>query len=375
MKFKNILSLSLAFLMTFTATLSSSVSIFADDVEIPQTEESQSFTSSIFEDLLLKSEESNIENPDDYGISPMWLKDDHDDLIRNAIKSEGLHISEDNIKIMVNAAKVADLEFGSKSNKMLKNLHGAGNYVASLKFLWNFSLNLYNKQTTANAKNNALNSLTPTLRADSDITEMAKKLANYIDGNTTSTQYNKRKFIICGFACHLIADTFAHRTIVPKSTVTSASNTKTNSKFGKNHFDTQVNAITDSNKLKKYAKNAGTEVEGRPRVRCWQAFKQTVNLGVMEFRDVKHYMKESVDTPNKKYEDSISFCSYRYEESKLAVGDFLGSFSGGFDAFIYYPVCGAILNNFYGYTKATDNSLLSFLTTNEWKSISTMTAV
>ena len=40
MKFKNILSLSLAFLMTFTATLSSSVSIFADDVEIPQTEES-----------------------------------------------------------------------------------------------------------------------------------------------------------------------------------------------------------------------------------------------------------------------------------------------------------------------------------------------
>ena len=69
-------------------------------------------------------------------------------------------------------------------------------------------------------------------------------------------------------------------------------------------------------------------------------------------------MKES---SNSKYEDNILFCSYRYNDSTLATEDFLSTFSSGFDELIFYPLCGSVLNHYYGYTKAIgiDTSYMS----------------
>lgn len=307
----------------------------------------------------------------DIVVEGLWSGSKHKDIIKESIFNRNLSISKNNISFMAQTAVAADIDFGSKSgDNNVRNLHGKNNYVASLKFLWNFALNLYNKQTTAKAKENALNSIPKELR-DKQMTKMANKLAEYINANTTATQYEKKKFLIVGFACHLIGDTYAHRGIVPKSTVSKAGKNKTGSKFGTSHFASNSKASYNNADLKACAQNPNEKVKNQKKYQCWQAFSKTVNLGVMEFIDIKFYMKSNINTPSSIYEDNILFCSYRYNDSTLATEDFLSTFSSGFDELIFYPLCGSVLNHYYGYTKAIGIDT-SYMSKKDWSKISTM---
>ena len=165
MKFKNILSLTLATTIAFTATLSSSASIFADDVEIPQTEESQSFGSLILEKIKSNYEDSNIDdsvatpiNPNNGSeIAPQWNLGTHDDIITD---NNFGYIPEKYVDLVMKICRWCD-----DKSKIIRSdcMHGCHNYVASLKFLWKYaqvigdnSISGTYSQLSANAKNVAL---------------------------------------------------------------------------------------------------------------------------------------------------------------------------------------------------------------------------
>ncbi len=309
----------------------------------------------------------------DIVVEGLWSGKKHETTIREGNKLSEKTISESNIRLMAKTAKEADTVFGSKVKNQeynLKNLHGKNNYVASLKFLWLFAKNLGNKQTTSNAKSKALNSLPKDLQNDK-MKNMANKLATYINNNTNAKEYSKKKYLIMGFACHLIGDTYAHRAIVPKKTVASVGNNKTNSKFGKSHFKSNTSAEFTNSNLKACAKNPNDKVKKSEKYRCWQAFSKTVNLGVMEFIDIKFYMKENINLPSTIYEDDPAFCKYRYDDSILAINGFFDVFSGSFDELILYPAYGTVLNHYYGYIQDTGIKT-THTTKKEWAKISTM---
>lgn len=355
MKFKNILSLSMALTMAFTATLSSSASIFADDVEISQADESLSFTSSFFDEILEQSEQSNIENSDEYGISPMWLKDDHQNMLDSIINNYGTQEFKNNKETI----KLGAFEADDKLKNSCKNLHGKDNYVASLKFLWKFAKCLGKKDSLDTAKNTALSSLPAGLRGG-DMKIMANNIVKYIKNNHSSYSLVNKKCYVIGLTCHLISDVFAHRMIVPNYT-----------SFAKSDFDSNPNIKTfDIPTLKKIAKNPGDNMESKYK-KC-EYFVEIVKLGVMEFRDIKHFVKSTVQ--NSKYEDNISFYNNRYKNSVDALECFIQNFKDGFDESIFVPYYGLKLNNYYGYVKDMGINT-SYFTQSEWNRYSTMALV
>ncbi len=230
MKLKQFLCLTLATTMTFTATLSSSASIFADDAESPKTEESQSFASKFFDELVTLSEDTNNENQNDYQISPMWLKEDHDDIIDANV----VLISEEKRTIMKHCSEWADTCFKATNPTVVSvpGLHGPGNYVINLKFLWYFAIYLGKKDNPTStsdmdnkinaAKNSAVEKIKGTKGYNtSQLQDLIKKSGTLVKYNGAKMQNDtllksaKMKTRILGYAAHLVGDVYSHRTILP----------------------------------------------------------------------------------------------------------------------------------------------------------------
>ena len=345
MKLKQILCLTLATTIAFTATLSSSVSIFADDVEIQETEESQSFASSIFEEILSKSEESNIENPNDYGISPMWLRKYHQDIIDYNVGD----LPEYHIRILKATGDWADRWFSD-----IKALHGIGNYVINLEFLWYFAVYLGKQNDPKNAtqmnnainaaKNSAIEKIKGTTayknknngenKLQNLITNCAK-LVKY-DGwngvNSTKLTATEMKMRILGYASHLIGDVYAHRTML-----------------------TSTSGLTLS-----YFKSS---------------LKTDVPKGIVQFIDLnRNYLLDSNKKGeiNEKYIDNPSFRPNRYDDAMLNISSMVTEKSSAFD--YYWFLCpwsnDVKLNSFKKYV--TNSGLdTSELTASQWAKYST----
>ena len=308
-----------------------------------------------------QSDESNIENPDDYGISPMWLREDHKKMLDNIINNYGTQEFKNNKETIKLGALEAD-KYLQSGTYACKNLHGKDNYVATLKFLWKFARRLGAGDSLATAKNTAIASLPSDFQTD--MKNMASIIIDFINKNHSSYSLVKKKYYIIGLTCHLISDVFAHRMIVPSSAT-----------FVKSDFATDPKMTTFDNAiLKKIAKNPKNEFtkQENSKYKVWECFAQTVNLGVMEFRDIKHYTKSS--DSNKKYEDNKSFCPKRYNNAVNSVECFIGNFKDGFDESIFVPFYGLKLNNYYGYVKDMKINT-SYFTQSEWNSYSTMALV
>ena len=351
MKLKNILSLTMALTMAFTATLGSSASIFADDVDVQETEENQSFTSLFFDELLEQSEQSNIENPDEYGISPMWLSDGHDDLIDSAAS-----LSENDSEIMKHCSAWADDCFPAHNNSKnsyvttIPALHGLKNYVINLKFLWYFAIYLgkqpnptsYDDMNTKikAARSSAIEKLKGTTAYKNKSTN---NLQDLIDKSGTLVKYNgakkmndsllksaKMKKRILGYAAHLAGDIFAHRTMVTST-----------SGFYLNYFNS----------------NFSTEIK----------------LGKVQFVEVKNYVKNGVTINcNQLYTDNPSFYPKRYDDASANISDMITTKAENFDYYAFIVPCSSSvkLNSLKQYVK---NSGLdtSRLTASEWAKYST----
>ena len=322
----------------------------------------------------IDNEFENTEEIPDYSedadvvVEGLWNATKHGNILTKEMKNDkSVTIVQTNLELMAKTAMLADSDYGANGKVVnLKNLHGKNNYVASLQFLWNFAKNLNQGLSTADAKKNALKNLT--YATNDDLDTMAKKLAEYINNQKINKTNSGKKFLIMGFACHLIGDTFAHRAIVPSKAVNDAAGNKTTSKFGKNHFNLTKNPSVTNAKLKELAKDSSNKVTSQ--YRCWNVFSKTVNLGVMEFIDIKFYMKSSIDNPNSYYEDDTSFCSYRYKDTLIATSYFLRLFSSVDPVVVFKPESGTKLNNYKGYSNDAGYGS-SYFTKSQWEKYST----
>ena len=325
MKFKKILSLTLATTIAFTATLSSSASIFADDVEIPQTEESQSFGSLILEKIKSNYENSNIDDSvatpinsnNGSEISPMWNGTTHDDIITD---NNFGYIPEKYVDLVMKICRWCD-----DPTRISKTtcIHGNRNYVASLKFLWKYAQVIGDKnisgtysQLSANAKNVALaqfnNKGIINNQTDYEgLLDLATRTVAIINQYGKAKTPEERKYLIYGVILHLLGDITAHRTIVPQFMVDRVNDP--NYKNSKNKFET-----------KHFGNN-------------WSYVKGLVKNGSIDFTTLQKYSSGELSEKGfrDRYEDNIKVVPNRVLTAETMAEYFMRKFSGGFDVNIF----------------------------------------
>ena len=140
-------------------------------------------------------------------------------------------------------------------------------------------------------------------------------------------------------------------------------------RFGTTHFLAQGNHTMENDQLlKDWAKHSASNSGSI--CKRWKCFQRTVNLDVMEFKDVKNF--SSANKPP--YEDVKDFCKERFSDAGMAC-DVLFIDSYGNEAYdgldIFIPVENyVVLNNLKGYMETIGEDTSS-LTASEWSKIST----
>ena len=289
----------------------------------------------------VKKLENNEAVPDysdqaDIVVEGLWSASEHEVIVKSVSKNSG--ISQANINYMAKTSKLADR---TKKYKDTDVFHGKSNYVMSLKFLWKYA-NLIGKGNTAASaaktvkadidKVKAYQSTSDTmineknnLKQGIDSAEyMIKEQTNYFKGKGIKLTATNKKFLVMGFIMHLIGDTYAHATIVPKYTfnkvpkedrhykVAKFSNDPDDhkSRFGMNEFvatkffyevkksvyddhmiSSDEKALEFNNRIKKITQNAHkSEYDNKL---DWGSLFKATDLQVLTFRKIKFYMKES----------------------------------------------------------------------------------
>lgn len=323
----------------------------------------------------VKKLENNEAVPDysdqaDIVVEGLWSASEHEVIVKSVSKNSG--ISQANINYMAKTSKLADR---TKKYKDTDVFHGKSNYVMSLKFLWKYA-NLIGKGNTAASaaktvkadidKVKAYQSTSDTmineknnLKQGIDSAEyMIKEQTNYFKGKGIKLTATNKKFLVMGFIMHLIGDTYAHATIVPKYTfnkvpkedrhykVAKFSNDPDDhkSRFGMNEFvatkffyevkksvyddpmiSSDEKALEFNNRIKKITQNAHkTEYDNKL---DWGCLFKATDLQVLTFRKIKFYMKES---SNSRYEDNVNFCPERYRAAKSVSKNYLNNYAKAF---------------------------------------------
>ncbi len=358
MKLKKVLCLPVVAVLTFT----SSMSLWAS-AEIGGTphETSQSFGSAILDELFTpSSNNSDVTNPDNGGISPLWSKDDHKEIVDFNIND----LPEYHIRILRGTSNWADDCFPASDNNKdsfvtaIPALHGAGNYVINLEFLWYFSVFLGRESDPSNTTemNNAIKSArSNAINKIKNTTAYAKRnenhLQNLIDNSGTLVKYDanikknnptrtaaEMKMRILGYASHLVGDVYAHRTVLPSL-----------SKLNMSYFirkDLEADFSNGFVEFRYLAKEASAN-------------------GYLISNTYKTIVNNS-------YVDSTTFYPNRYTDATASVSLMLTHKQGGFDYYLFLCPCSndVKLSNFKKFvTQAGLNT--SELTSSEWSKYST----
>jgi len=246
-------------------------------------------------------------------VNGLWGATGHKDLV--SYGGESNDVSSANINIMKETVLMADRLYSSTNA-----LHGTGNYITSLKFLYKCAAYLRSGNTHNQAVDKAYNSLRV---QNATLTTLKDTTLLMLNNNKTYDTATKKYYSVLGLAMHLTGDIFAHRTIVPKYTVSgtnpaqsvnSSSVNSTNARFGTVHFLTQGNhPICSDTKLIAWAKSSANNASSI--CKRWGCFQRTVNLGYMEFKDIKNF---GVSANAGIYEDQRNFCSDRYADAEFA---------------------------------------------------------
>lgn len=310
-------------------------------------------------------------------VNGSWNSSTHAGMVSNA--ASGYKIDSKYIKLMQKAAQLAD----GNDYKAAGYLHGGENYVKGLKFLYQCAGYVRSGKDNDYALNKAFSDAK--MRTDNDADKLLKnktelllnsKIIDENDKNSAGTRYYK----VLGFAMHLVGDVYAHRTIIPKYTVKgtnpstykkSTSVTSADAKFGSKDFDLRTaHIMEDKTTLKAWAKNP-KDYPGRI-CKWWKCFEKTINMGCMEFRDVKYY---TVVSSTGKYEDNPDFCKERFVDAKLMCEVLFENsyYKEPYDGInILFPTEKNVkLNNLRGFAKDIGEDVSCF-TTGEWEKISTM---
>ncbi|MBO5088657.1 MAG: S8 family serine peptidase [Lachnospiraceae bacterium] len=308
-------------------------------------------------------------------VNGMWGGTQHSTMVSNAIT---YNVSNNYIRLMQTTARLADAE----KYKDASYLHGSHNYVKGLKFLYQCAEYLRDGKGIENALDKAASDAKLNLNKNNDklLVEKTRLLlkTNVLSGVDDLSNKNARYYKVLGFAMHLVGDVYAHRTIVPKYTVKgtnpSSYRGSTNAysfdaKFGSSDFKSQSHSVQSDSQLKNWAKKPS---DYSNICKQWKCFEKTVNLGVMEFRDIKYYTTNSTLS---KYEDNPNFCKERYTDAEFMCEILFDesychqTFDG---IFILYPTGDNVkLNYLRGYAKNIGEDI-SFFTAEEWKMFSTL---
>lgn len=312
-------------------------------------------------------------------VNGLWGNSNHQNMAQNAAKE--YKVSATNLKIFTTAAKAADYD----PYNAAAMLHATGNYVEALHFLYECAAQLRSGKTINAAVSTAEKvALQHDEKGNLSATrqELKKQVTALLNTSIVSgvseTSAEARYYKVLGFAIHLTGDTFAHRTIVPKYTVAgtnpqnavySTSATSANAKFGTSNFKEQGSHAKESDAtLKTWAKSSH-DYQNQI-CRRWKCFQRTVNLGVMEFKDIKNFASNKT----KDYEDNSKFCTERFVDAQTAC-DVL--FSDSYDKEVYDGIGifapvekNVMLNNLKKYSKEAGMDITCFTDT-EWAKIST----
>lgn len=280
-------------------------------------------------------------NTDGY-VKGLWLGKDHLGMAQEA--SGKLNISTNSLNLIIKGALIADrADSDSDENdvgynfKEISALHGAGNYVATIKMAWYFvnmmkkyeNINTAYKKTgeyldtipayynsDVNVKNSQawlLEDLLGTLYMldsinFSDYYLNKNGISDDTDDFKTSSNEDDRyvKYKAAGLCIHIVGDTYSHRTQVPVA-------------YSKDKFEKSnsvVDMVINGNSTKKDLFNDVTNYKNgqykealikacqdnniHADYRYRQCLKESVSYGVVEFRDIKKFSYGYYLTDDKK---------------------------------------------------------------------------
>ena len=238
------------------------------------------------------------------------------------------------MKIAANAAQLVDEYYHADGSKRMKckALHAVHNYVVNLHFLYEVAKNAPAGQLdNSSSVSSYLNSVNVTYNKNNkyeqeDLDTIKKVIldactANDGLGKALGTVNTKQKrYMIMGMAAHLLGDTFAHRTMVPKETKVGSS--KGSQTFAKSDFGGN-----------------------------WNDFSKRYQNLFIEFRDIKNYLTIN----NNPYTDKSDFFPNRFIAAKNGVSKLFKRFENekSFSVPYFYNLeAGGFskkLNNFNGY--------------------------
>ncbi len=292
-------------------------------------------------------EEAVFENPavpetyDTEGIvNGLWLTNAHVWLIDKTdtdFQAENITLNSTYVTIMSYAARMADENETyhppkSANDKRYGGLHGLGAYPLNLYAVWKFA-NYTNKGLDAKA---ATKAALASLNCDTDevlqnvenegndpekikvfnTENLLGACAELVEGDkdVTNKGYNstnaKKKYLVAGFACHMIGDIYAHRTLVPAYAIKNAEDPKNTKGFIESNNSSDFKSSLDMKDFEN-----------------WTGLKNSYNGGRLAFVNLKNYANPSISNFNHRYEDNVKFCRERLNAALKCTKAFLGSIS------------------------------------------------
>ncbi len=208
-------------------------------------------------------------------VSGSWSKDNDKEMTK--IATSDYKIKSEYIELMQKAAVWAD-----KKYQRVSCLHATGNYVKSLKFLYQcadylkrgksvaYSVAQASKEaglSSSGVEKDLQDGVKDILNPNRmEVDENNNKIKNSIYKGICKESNETRYFVVMGLAIHLTGDTFAHRTIVPQYTVKGTNPKKKkisksiksfDAKFGTEDFNDQPSHKKESDAtLKEWAKKS-----------------------------------------------------------------------------------------------------------------------
>ena len=227
---------------------------------------------------------------------------------------EVMNISEDEFKIIRYATVHTD---GLNDRTLTKQLHGSGNYVAHMKYLWYFAVFL-GREPQANTKTELNNSI---INARNQAKEKLRNTSSWSDDSLQELMANsgalikhekfsggtipsprKMKLTVWGFSMHLLGDTFAHQVVIPpKTPIGNVAQNSSNPQFSKYHFT-----------------SFSTNVYGSGTFRIRKLVDKDTNGRYIYVEN----NKDARDLVNKTYIDNPKFYSSRYKRANLGTHNF-----------------------------------------------------
>ena len=227
------------------------------------------------------------------------------------------------------------------------------------------------------------------------------KEATGLTGTLYYSTDNARRcyYATAGIGMHLIGDVYAHRTMVPLYTVEDENPKKSTfdskigqkkSRFGsydfsyvKGHTTAKSGMlITWAANSKAYAADKRIDSHKKDKI-CgnWSCFQKSVKLGIIEFRDIQHYMVkigftyeikgEKIRSKTQLFEDNAFFCSERYVDAETNCQLFFNDLQTAekYDGIkIMFPTYESLkLNNFKTCSYKSKESDYANITSAEWE--------